>query len=155
MITEEKCNLAIRLGYSYDPITGDVTKPSGDINRRKKTIRKKNVTKSYLRIRMKAGGKSYYLSHHTFAWYSMYGYLPECIDHKNGDGLDNRLENIRESTGSLNSINRIGVKGYTKKQGKFVASITVNGIRRNLGNFIMEEDAAEAYRKARRDLFGE
>jgi hypothetical protein len=81
--------------------------------------------------------------------------------HKNGNGLDNRRANLRESTHSQNMRNRrsnrvgtskyVGVSWY-KSTGKWLAQIEirVNGIRHGkcLGYFNSEEDAARARDKA-------
>ena len=74
-------------------------------------------------------------------------------DHKNGNGLDNRRENLRVGTQSQNLANRAGwgktsrYKGVTwnKKRGVWVASVCVNYKHHFLGHFSLEEEAARAY----------
>jgi hypothetical protein len=84
----------------------------------------------------------------------MYGYLPDCIDHKNGDGVDNRSENIRSVSQSQNSLNRMDVKGYKyrKDRNMYVASIKVDGISKHLGYYQNESDAKDAYTRARNQI---
>ena len=61
-----------------------------------------------------------YLAHRLiFMWH--HGYLPESIDHINGDHSDNRIENLREAAhwqnmanSKLHSNNTTGVKGVYK-----------------------------------------
>jgi hypothetical protein len=80
----------------------------------------------------------------------------DMIDHINGNGLDNRKENLRICNNSQNHQNkpkRKGVtsskyKGVTKRKNKWEANITVNKIRKYLGIFETELDAALAYNKA-------
>src|SRR5262250_161105 len=78
--------------------------------------------KRYIVIRYQ--GK-YLLGHRVaFAW--MMGRWPDpIVDHKNGDGLDNRWENLREATTVQSAHNRrvaktnqLGLKGVIKRKGK-------------------------------------
>lgn len=72
-------------------------------------------------------------------------------DHRNGDGLDNRGENLRIATQAQNQMNSsrpgsTGFKGVSKtKDGKFVSKIHANGIYKYLGRFFTVEEAAKAY----------
>ena len=86
------------------------------------------------------------------------------VDHINGDGLDNRRENLRFCTQAENQWNRrkqknntSGFKGVVLNQitGKWVAQITVKGKAMNLGYFVEKKDAAETYDKAAFRYYGE
>jgi len=94
------------------------------------------------------------------------------IDHKNGDGLDNRRENLRATSFRGNATNvtasknkkRGGFKGVTWNQtsGKWQASICAGEVRSNgkrkqiyLGVFIDPADAARAYDAEALKHFGE
>lgn len=86
------------------------------------------------------------------------------IDHINGNGLDNRRENLRLCDSRTNTYNRQKhmncsslFKGVYlhKASGMWRAQIKLNGIRRSLGAFKLEIEAALAYDKAARDSFGE
>lgn len=87
------------------------------------------------------------------------------IDHINGDALDNRRENLRVCTCSQNGqgFKRkiVGVTStfrgvsWFKRDQNWKAQIMLNGHKRHIGYFNGEEDAARAYNKAAKELFGE
>lgn len=88
------------------------------------------------------------------------------IDHKNGNGLDNRRINLRICTPSQNSANqsiaknnKTGCKGINKIIGKtkisYRAQITVDKKQINLGCFKSLKEAAAAYNEAAINYFGE
>lgn len=90
------------------------------------------------------------------------------IDHKNGNGLDNRRSNLRFCTNAQNQHNqrkwgsRSGkplssrYKGVSwHRRGHWRAKIQAQGKRRYLGQFQSEEAAARAYDRAARELHGE
>ncbi len=78
----------------------------------------------------------------------------DITDHINRDKLDNRDENLREATYSLNNSNKTRQKRTTskyrgvywnKKNNKWQAQIRHNGKKINLGNYNDEEEAGDAY----------
>ena len=87
------------------------------------------------------------------------------VDHRNGDGLDNRRSNLRPATHSQNMGNKrryrnntSGFKGVTRNTGTgrpWRAVIKADGRRVHLGYFDTAEDAAHAYDRAAIDLHGE
>jgi hypothetical protein len=88
------------------------------------------------------------------------------IDHVNGNGLDNRRENLRPATNSQNMANRrpninssSPYKGVTWApncgSGKWRANIKIDGASHTLGFFEDVREAAEAYDAAARVAFGE
>ena len=79
------------------------------------------------------------------------------VDHINGNGLDNRKENLRICTRSQNlhnskkpSTNTSGYKGviWNKQCRKWQAKIHTSGKTRHLGLFVGILDAARAYDEA-------
>jgi len=81
-----------------------------------------------------------------------------CVDHINGDSLDNRRSNLRICSYRENARNvkKNRFKGIAKtKSGRFTAQIEVNGVHMNLGTFTKDVDAARAYDIAAALCFGE
>jgi len=81
------------------------------------------------------------------------------IDHIDGDGTNNRKDNLRICTNAENSRNRhspnvIGVR-FDMERNKWCASITVNYRRKFLGRYINYEDAIFARIEAEKKYFGE
>ena len=86
------------------------------------------------------------------------------VDHKNGNGLDNRRLNLRPATTAQNQSNqrvqsRVGkkssFKGVTRTPYSWRASIRVNDRFIHLGCFDTEIEAAKVYDKAAKRHFGE
>jgi hypothetical protein len=87
---------------------------------------------------------------------------PSEIDHKNGNGLDNRRSNLRPATHQENNRNRrlqsnntSGYKGvhWETCTQKWRAVIKVDGHQHRLGRFGIAEEAARVYDAKARALF--
>ncbi len=102
---------------------------------------------------------------HRLAWLLIHGEtVPDVIDHIDGDPLNNRIANLRAATTSENKMNAgrradnlSGVKGVFPlkvRAGRYVAYITVRGVRHHLGTFYSLEEAATARREATARLHG-
>ena len=96
-----------------------------------------------------------YLYHH--------GWVPEQLDHINGNTLDNRIENLRPADQSSNMCNRkrflnnkSGVKGVSwhSHQKKWFVYLDVNKKRKNIGYFDDLEFAELAANEARAKFHG-
>ena len=87
------------------------------------------------------------------------------VDHKNGDGLDNRKENLRIVTMTQNHYNRKKTSRKTTSKYKgvhritdrkaYCAKIRYEGKTIYLGYYKDEIEAAKAYDEAAKKLFGE
>lgn len=93
-----------------------------------------------------------------------WGIHSRMYDHANGNGLDNRRENIRPATYHQNNANcckrwntRSRFKGvcWHKQHNKWYAQIQSHGVKIYLGLFVTQKEAALAYNAAARSLFGE
>lgn len=81
------------------------------------------------------------------------------IDHRNGNGLDNRRENLRIASKSLNAHNTSswassGYKGVTRAGSKWKARIMKEGKNVHLGHFSSKEEAYEKYLEKAKELYG-
>lgn len=118
-----------------------------------------------LTYRIVSFGRTNYLAH-RLAWWWIHGKMPpDMIDHINGNGLDNRICNLRLATQSQNMANwtrrakrncyrGVSHKGYNFPK-PWQARIGHQGVRLYLGTFANKKDAARAYDKAAKELFGE
>jgi hypothetical protein len=85
------------------------------------------------------------------------------IDHKDRNTLNNQKSNLRKSNSRLNLGNSHKTrktcssrfKGVSREGSCWRASIRNRGKLKNLGYFSNEEDAARAYDRAAREVFGQ
>jgi Demerecviridae HNH endonuclease len=118
-----------------------------------------NPRDSYWYIKIE--GRSY--SAHRLAWFYVTGDFPAFdLDHKNTIKHDNRFENLRPATDSLNGANRerqcnnkSGFKGVHPRAGRWCAQITYAKKYYFLGIFDDPAVAHAAYVEAAQKLFGE
>lgn len=94
---------------------------------------------------------------HRLAWFISFEEWPTIIDHVNRNRSDNRLDNLREVTQSLNIHNsadrpsKSGFRNARKVGNKYQSEIKINGKSIHLGMFNTAEEAsnaAKAYREA-------
>jgi hypothetical protein len=98
-----------------------------------------------------------YLVHHI-AWFLHHGSWPtEQIDHIDGNGINNKIKNLREATSAQNCQNRrqqpnesTGITGVTKRRDcdRYQATIEAKRKYYHLGIFPTLEEAIEARRAA-------
>lgn len=137
---------------SYDPATGVFTRRvSVKGYRAGEVVGCRETTWGYIVI----GVDRRKYQAHRLAWLYVYGVWPENdIDHRNGVRTDNRIENLRDVSRSVNLQNirspkstsqtqMLGVSVY--RNGRFSAQIKVAGRKRHLGYFDTKEQAHNAY----------
>lgn len=141
----------------YNPDTGIFTwaKSKGTAKKGKESGWKATPNGKSYRVIM-INGRGYFS--HRLAWLYSYGSFPvNDIDHINGNGLDNRLINLRDVTESenlrnvrLSSRNKSGVIGvsWDKLVSKWRADIRIDGKKKFLGFFDDLEDAARVRKDA-------
>lgn len=96
-------------------------------------------------------GKYYFL--HQLVWFIEKNEWATLIDHVDGDGLNNRLSNLRVLTNRRNSQNRYYHRDKTKLvgtwwskyHGKWRSEIKINGLKKHLGSFDNQLAAHKAY----------
>lgn len=143
MNREDKCKLAIEKGYKYNPETGKI------FGLRGKEIIGKNG-KGYIQFLIYKDSKKYFLLAHQFAWYCINKECVDYLDHINGIRDDNKICNLRHTSNKENMWNT-KAKGYywSKNRKKWSSQIMVDNKSIFLGHFDKEEDARQAYLKAK------
>ena len=111
---------------------------------------------------LRVGIDGVYFYVHKIIWLWHKGYWPERLDHWDGDGYNNRIENLRECTHAQNLQNKdvrcdssIGIKGVSPHGNGYRARILVDGVRIHLGTRKTIEEAKALYNTAAREYFGE
>lgn len=100
---------------------------------------------------------------HRLIWKIVHGSEPDEVDHKNRDGLDNRLHNLREASSRQNKVNTklnrrntSGSRGVDMLPGgTWRAAIRRDGRSMHIGCFPTKEAAASAYQAKAIELHGE
>jgi|DEB0MinimDraft_6_1074348.scaffolds.fasta_scaffold174642_1 hypothetical protein len=138
--------------YNYNPDMGIlIAKDSAKI------IGALNTSSKYLQIKL--DGQQPLV--HRIIYFLETGEQPEIVDHIDGDTRNNRITNLRASNNQFNQANQIQHRGYSKYKGVCLdrkywkASIQYNRKSIHIGNFKTELEAAQAYDKKAKELFGE
>ena len=112
-------------------------------------------------------GKIYRIHRLIFLYH--HGFLPEFLDHIDGNRLNNSVDNLRGATSQENNRNvkkhksmngkatSSEFKGvyWHKRDKKWQAQIRIDGKKKHLGSFDSELKAAKAYNNAGIEHFGE
>lgn len=111
-------------------------------------------------VRARVLGKSYLA--HRLIWIYHHGNIVHQIDHINGNGLDNHIENLRDIPQAENQQNlrkpkitsKSGILGvnWHKKTKKWRVQLRLNGATIHVGYFHCIEKASAAYIAKKREL---
>ncbi len=135
---------SLKLCLNYDKESGLF-----NWNQAKKSLAGSINAGGYLQIRFQ--NKIYYA--HRLAWLFVHGTWPTfTINHKNGNKLDNCIENLEDVEQHVNLSLRHKVKGVRQRNGKFYARVCKNKKETQLGPFVTEEEAHSVYLEIRKEL---
>jgi hypothetical protein len=118
---------------------------------------KKDSRNAYKFIRFVINNKGYWLRVSRLFFYWHNGYLPDIVDHKDRNSLNNNIENLRELTNSQNLRNSDKRKkgssiykgvSWHKQAKKWIAYFYINNKLNHLGLFENEDDAGQAVNDA-------
>jgi hypothetical protein len=147
----------VRDAFEYDSESGMVFF-KGTKNEAGKVKANRRTSYRYLSLK----GKT--LLAHRVAWALCNGEWPSGqIDHIDGDGLNNAIDNLRDVSHAENQRNqRLHIKNKSgfrgvhqeKRSGKWVAMIWVGKKRKHIGTFSSAALAAEARRAAEIEYWG-
>ena len=165
MLTKSKI-IRFNLGYirfRYEPKSGKFFARSNSNGRETKTgclwrdMKFHKDKDGYLRCKLTINGVRKSFSQHRLVYFAHNQHWDifdtskdNIIDHKNRDKTNNTIKNLRVLTNQQNQWNR-SAKGYyfEKHANKWRAQIMLNGRKIYLGYFTEEEDAHNAYLKAK------
>jgi hypothetical protein len=148
LITQERLKSLL----TYDPDTGEFRwRAATAIRTKVGSVAGAISNRGYVRIQI---DKRIYPAH-RLAWLYTYGEWPKgVVDHINQNKSDNRLDNLRDASLSINARNcklrknnSSGYKGvsYWARRRKWAAQIRVEGKNKLLGMFDTAADASAAY----------
>jgi hypothetical protein len=134
--------------FAYDPSTGVLSRGGSPLTARN----------NYGYVVCRADGRFYVV--HRVIWLLVHGRWPTVqLDHIDGDGANNRLDNLREATVGENqqnlTVNKSGGSSrfrgvcWIKREKRWRASIKVAGRLQHLGRFTCELAARDAYLAAK------
>ena len=151
MLTQE----LVQEKFNYNKYTGILTRNSA-------SNRKVGTVDSHGYIRLTINYKKYRA--HRVIFLHVNGFLPEYVDHIDGDRLNNKIENLRYCSLSQNSMNskvrsdsKSGVKGvmWHKASNRWRGYIRIGGRNKQVGSFKNIVDAEMAIKAFRAKYHGE
>ena len=123
----------IQRDYDYDNRSGMLINAKTNRMVRGKVNCKRNGKYRYLYMHFRDSGKDYAIQMHKIIWAWHHGRFPTMqLDHINGNGFDNHIENLREASLSDNQLNQLlpwkpnkdtGLPGILPENGVFTTRI--------------------------------
>jgi hypothetical protein len=149
---------AVRSEFTYIPETGDLVRDVSIWNSKKGI---KGAKPGQARIHYSGTGKAYlrlgfaakHIYAHRIIWVWMTGEQPQTIDHIDGNGLNNKWDNLRSVTQAENVRNarkhtstKSGMTGVTfrKESGRWRVRIGINNKVSTVGTFKNLDEAIQA-----------
>lgn len=148
MNIKERVEYFTKIGYTYDPITGDVKNKKGNI------VGGKNV--KYKIISTTLNNKTIQIGQHIFGYFCQNPNIEEkqnyVVDHIDRDTRNNRIENLRYIIEQKNNFNRKNTKGccFVEFRNKWMSYIKINSKFINLGYYDTYEEAHLKYLDAKK-----
>ena len=139
--------------FNYNKWTGMLTLKDGSDIGREHWCGGKGSERPYIQVNH--DGREFLC--HRIIWVMVTGEQPDTIDHKDGNGLNNKWDNIRSVSHGVNMTNKRIYENNTsgcagvhmhKRSGKWVARIAHKGKRIVLGTFEHLAQAVEARKEA-------
>ena len=155
------------MNHSKEELESLLEYRSGSLYWRKDSVKGRKGKKAACRksdgyMRFLLGGKT--ILDHRIIFLLCHGWLPEMIDHIDGNQINNRIENLRPCTKSQNGLNRgipsnnkSGVKGvfWCKRNKKWLARFVAYKKVYDVGRFDRLEDAKREIEAKREEVCGE
>ena len=155
MKTKDITKEMVEAEVNYNKETGEFSWKRPLQGRRKSAFGRQTST-GYAQVRL--FGRQIFT--HRLAWLIVHGSWPKGqVDHINGNPADNRIENLRDVSPSINQQNqrrahkknKCGLLGaHFNNDGRYTSRIWVEGKRVYLGSFRTKEEAHTAYVNAKR-----
>jgi hypothetical protein len=144
---------ALRTAFRYDPETGLLYwRARADVPAKWNGRYAGTVAGNTARGRWTVILAGQHFKAHRVIWKMVFGTEPVEVDHIDGDGLNNRLANLREATRTQNMWNTrgravTGFKGVSlhRQSGLYRARLRVDGKEKSLGLYPTAEEAHVVY----------
>lgn len=110
--------------------------------------------KGYIYSKIQIGKSIFTIPLHQYVFFFFNGEYDGSLDHIDGNKSNNEISNLRLVSQQKNMWNLKSAKGYSynKSLNKFSAYICIDYKQKHLGHFETEEEARQAYLKAKKML---
>ena len=146
--------------FDYNPLTGDIIYIENTRRNKIGDVAGSGNGYGYLVIDVPLLDKK--IRAHRLAFYIMEGYLPEQVDHMDGDRRNNKWLNLRGCIRSENntnlgmrSDNTSGYRGVSKCEGKWRGSVMISGKHYREAGFATIDLANDWVVAKSKELYGE